>query len=975
MANVPYDPTPDVAPRGDAPIPFQRDNSNVIAGAFDKVATGLKTVGNVYDQTVTDDAFNQFETFGITQMRGDPNNSTIGYLGTNGRAAMDAEQPTWAAIEAEEKRIASTLKSPTALAAFQARAARYKNDLRAQIGSHAASQSEVWSTNVANSSAQLAINRISANPDDPVALASAAADLRNARIKQAQLAGAQPGDAVWTAQLALADREFINAQIAAVGTEDPERALRIAEKNRAVLGDGYDGVVDKYRARADEQTGDRVGTQTAARYMGRVGSTTPTSNNYTDPSQPIYQEAVTAAPGGYSAAGLARLIQIESAGNPNAVSPSGHRIGLAQFDKATAQEVGLTDRNDPNQSIIAAQKLAAKRGAYLKSFLGRQPTDAELYLAHQQGAGGAKVLLSNPDMSAVDALAMVYKGPKARDRALRAVVGNGGRADMTSAEFVAMWANKFGEPGGPQSSAPTTQPQDALPAAPGVGSAYFDVQTAKAEAYRDILQNPDLSIDARRYAIAAMNQQFSLVNDYVVAEKGRLDTTIQNAPVAFAQFGRYDGDMPTERQFNVAYGADGPQKYAAFKASVEVGQQAYNFRTLSTAEIQAAVEAATPTSAGDDVALQTERYALLADAAEKAIAARNKDPAAYTMSAFPTVGKMWEEAGNDPAKRATALAAMASAQTTLGIENPQLLPQDVALKAAATFKDDTLTAPDRINAVTSLLAQTPDEGQQRAIYDQLVKAGIPNYTQGAIAAMMRGDEGAANTLMRAALVDPSKLTGKFTDEASVAKVSQAFQPIFDEGSIGDIIYGTTDGSTESFERASADMTLMQRAAQLRMIDGSAGDDINKAVALTIKDMFGDVKPVVGDGIKITLPADEDPEPIRVGLRSLEPTVREALRQSLIGGEVPAGPDADGTQAIIAAAVDNNIDMVMAEGYFTNAGTDEYQFFNPFTGTVIGSADGEPLIFSKEDVLAAGANVPQRSFGESFLRGLTWQGQP
>jgi hypothetical protein len=534
MANPPYDPTPDVMPRGDAPIPFQRDNSGVIGSALDKLSTGLKTAGNVYDQTVTGDAFNQFETFSTKAMRGDPSQSTpgpdgipipnTGYMGTNGRAALDAEQPTWKSIEAEEKRISSGIKSPTALALFQRQVAKYKNDLRSQIGSHAASQADVWSNTVANTSAQLAIDRIAANPDDPAALKGAAVDLRNARIKQAQLAGAQPGDALWRAALSTADQEFITAQIAAVGTDDPARAMRIAEKNKAILGDGFDEVYERYRVRAAEANG----TQAATRILGQkqIEAEEANQNSIANPAQPVYRQVTAAIPGGFSPGGLARLVQIESGGKPGAVSPSGKHVGLGQFSEATWKLYGKGDRSDPMASIEATQRYAAANGAALTRALGRPPTDAELYLAHQQGPGkangsnGAIGLLKNPD-----ALASSIVGKAA-------VVQNGGRADMTAAEYVAMWAHRFNKtkaanaigmeapqveqrqtwapmPAPGDSAAPaqvqgTVAPSEVTPVDPNevprLGADY-EPRNAYAEAMEAILADTSLDKDAQDYAL------------------------------------------------------------------------------------------------------------------------------------------------------------------------------------------------------------------------------------------------------------------------------------------------------------------------------------------------------------------------------------------------------------------------------------------------------------------------------------------
>jgi soluble lytic murein transglycosylase-like protein len=49
------------------------------------------------------------------------------------------------------------------------------------------------------------------------------------------------------------------------------------------------------------------------------------------------------------------VIQAESSGNPNAVSPKG-AVGLMQLEPSTAQELGVTDINDPQQNIMGGAK-------------------------------------------------------------------------------------------------------------------------------------------------------------------------------------------------------------------------------------------------------------------------------------------------------------------------------------------------------------------------------------------------------------------------------------------------------------------------------------------------------------------------------------------------------------------------------------------------------------------------------------------
>lgn len=132
-------------------------------------------------------------------------------------------------------------------------------------------------------------------------------------------------------------------------------------------------------------------------------------------------------PSGY----LHRTAQIESAMNPKAQNPNSSAGGLFQFIDSTARAYGLTDKFDPAASTDAASRLAADNARYLRGQLGREPTAAELYLAHQQGAGGAAKLLANPN------------APAASVVGANAVRLNGGNTGMTAGEFANLWLRKF----------------------------------------------------------------------------------------------------------------------------------------------------------------------------------------------------------------------------------------------------------------------------------------------------------------------------------------------------------------------------------------------------------------------------------------------------------------------------------------------------------------------------------------------------
>lgn len=127
---------------------------------------------------------------------------------------------------------------------------------------------------------------------------------------------------------------------------------------------------------------------------------------------------------------MERMAQIESSGDPGASNPSG-AAGLYQFMPKTAAAYGLADPYDPDASAQAAARLTLDNAASLKRALGRDPTQGELYLAHQQGAGGASKLLANPDAPAADLVGA------------KAVTGNGGNSGMTARDFAGLWLSKF----------------------------------------------------------------------------------------------------------------------------------------------------------------------------------------------------------------------------------------------------------------------------------------------------------------------------------------------------------------------------------------------------------------------------------------------------------------------------------------------------------------------------------------------------
>jgi hypothetical protein len=58
-------------------------------------------------------------------------------------------------------------------------------------------------------------------------------------------------------------------------------------------------------------------------------------------------------------------------------------------------------------------------------------------------------------------------------------------------------------------------------------------------------------------------------------------------------------------------------------------------------------------------------------------------------------------------------------------------------------------------------------------------------------------------------------------------------------------------------------------------------------------------------------------------------------------------------AIATAGRDQYIAQVLEEGYFTNAGDDQFVFIEPYTQAFVPSPEGGPMLFSRDEVLTTG----------------------
>jgi hypothetical protein len=494
----------------------------------------------------------------------------------------------------------------------------------------------------------------------------------------------------------------------------------------------------------------------------------------------------------------------------------------------------------------------------------------------------------------------------------------------------------------------------------GITKPIPSLYTKAAPEYAALTFDQRLALDAQ--AKAAMN-------DRDMAMRTSLDTIVTNAPAAIAATGTYDGTMPTAREFVAAYGAaDGIQRYRAFEASVDTSKAIHGFQTLPMEDILATVRRAAPVSSGNNAALEAKRYQALDTAARTVRDAREADPAGYAMQAFPTVQAAFEAASGDRSLMPAALNASLEAQVKLGIENPQLLPKGAAAASVEVFKDKTKGGQERIAAVAGTVLQTSDPMQQDMLFRQLVREGLPSYTAGALEAMRRGDTGAAAQLTRAALFDPNDAKVTLPTGMSDTDIQrQVLDDVFDESSVGGIVYGMGAGTADNMEQVAGASELIFRDAKLRLIDGTSSS-LPDAVAAASRDLFGDVQVVDTGTARVTIPQDANKDQIIEGFNTLEPTVRSTVAANMLsnspfGGGSPDERDAfaaSGSKNIPQWMTANYVDAVLADGYFANA-DGGYIFFNPKTGAPVMKNATEPLLFTMADIMkAAGPSRPAKT---------------
>lgn len=522
---------PTVAADTTAPNDQQRIQTNpsqfggAIAEGEQQLGAGVSKAGQFFGQVQTDDAVNS--TLDAV------NNHLNAFRALRGQDALNAQASTQQAISDAFKAGRDNLSTPEQQLAYDQQTRTYQQRyVSGVMATHADEQAKDYAVQVNNSSILNANNAVSLVANDQAKVDALADDARRGAYRNVHVAGNEGDQNISQAATDKAAASIYKTQVDTIAVNDPSRALALATKLQPKLGDLYPQLADSLRTRAAQQSGQQFVTSRFDQVTAN-----PATGNYADPKLPVFAQAAQAIPGGYSPQGAANVVRVESGGNPNAGAGTSHE-GLTQFGDPAWAQYGQGSRRDPFQSIMAAQRYAAANRPILEAHIGRPATDADLYMAHQQGPGGAVKLLTNPNVRA---------GSLVGDAAIR---GNGGDPNAPASAFTNMWTLKFGgnglptvTPGGgqamqmPAAAMPFTAPTDedmgiaappasvpgALPPPESTGvpptappaaqeAAAAPIVTAKQDMYAQIdeaYKSGKLTYEAAEHARVTANQMFA----------------------------------------------------------------------------------------------------------------------------------------------------------------------------------------------------------------------------------------------------------------------------------------------------------------------------------------------------------------------------------------------------------------------------------------------------------------------------------
>lgn len=723
---------------------------------------------------------------------GDPSNPAAGpgFYGLKGKQVLDRYGGAVGEVEDAYKTARDSLTNDAQKLMFDQQAKRTQMSTLATMGQHHASETRTYG--IASQDAAVQSNMTAAGngyTNDRVFQDGIDSAISHQREADA-MKGLPPAVSDLNAQRIVS--EGWQARILRTAQDNPLAAKAMLDANLGRLQpDAQTKLLGHLQPLVDKSVGQNILGGITGQGNGLPGSTTGGGMPGTTPAGPLPDMIkASASRQGFDPQDALAVAKIESNVGQAADRPGSQFQGPFQMGNAAWAARGGTaaNRNDPAAQVDLGIANLAHSRQVASTALGRPASGWETYLTHQQGDGGGPALLTAPaGQNAVAALAPAYGGSTAK--ATAAIVGNGGRPDMTAGQFRDVWQAKFvaagGNAGNPVQPVDTSKPY-AVPTA--------DELLAKADAATSGM--PLTVQDHVRSGVLAWRsqQEARLRGDRTgfTREFGNTVAALQDgrdvSPVEEARISQLyppeQADVLIEQQrmaqttgsISKAIAFAGPDDVARMRQDVNSGVGPISKLLAGRGGKPGAVDATMPAQAEDGTA-NTDGYKLRRQAAgiiEQRIAARQQqmeaDPAAYAAQnpALRDVIVAASAQNATPDQRAAAVHTLMSEQERLGVPADKRRALPVG-QIAADVQALTHTDPSKADMGLALGQKAAAYGDAwPEVFGSYVKAGLPAGFQ-ALAIMDKPDQAAGRAEFQRALSLQAEKGGLAALRESVGK--------------------------------------------------------------------------------------------------------------------------------------------------------------------------------------------------------------
>lgn len=280
MAQVDYSPgVPSVLPQTGVPDDYQHiqtspDEFGALVGrGLQKFGQGSLAAGDFIGKVAADDAYNQFTSDVQKVLTGDPDNTVIGsdgqltrdpgFLGLQGKDALNGSDGATKQIEALRQKYASSLVTPQQQLAFENDSRRFQTYKLAEIGQHYEQQAHAYAGLVESSSKANALDQIATATasGDQEAVKQATAKLMSAELSTAHRVGGQNiNDEAVYAAMNRARAASLERQVDTLAPTNPAAAAALLKNDPAAMllkGPRLDALSAKLQGHANTIQGDQ----------------------------------------------------------------------------------------------------------------------------------------------------------------------------------------------------------------------------------------------------------------------------------------------------------------------------------------------------------------------------------------------------------------------------------------------------------------------------------------------------------------------------------------------------------------------------------------------------------------------------------------------------------------------------------------------------------------------------------------------